>query len=166
MCCPASECGDIGFDLRQCFVDNAHTFARITAGAANVLYHYVHIDCGQGIFVAAPGRPPGDPIMQAFRRACRTIHAVLQATVRIRYAQAQAPTQPAAQRALVAIKEHGILLSLPDDAGQATATTTTEFWVIGRLFQAPAKELYVCHRADVPQNMVEIAFRLSMSMAG
>lgn len=41
-----------------------------------------------------------------------------------------------------------------------------EFWVIGRLFNAPQRELYVCHRADVPQNLVEIAFRLSLHTAG
>lgn len=98
---------------------------RITAGPENVLYHFVHVDCGQGVFVAAPGRTPTDPILQAFRIACQSIHAVLQRTVRFRFMQA-VPTQPTAQRAL----EHGILMQLPPKSS-STDEAVTEFWVIG-----------------------------------
>lgn len=125
----------------KCCITIHHSLsARITAGPDNVLYHYVHIDCGQGVFVAAPGRTPTDPIMVAFRSSCRRIHAVLQNTVRARYALSNAavqlPQQQAAgggggqQRALVAIKEHGILMSVPNGA-DGSGSDSTEFWVIG-----------------------------------
>lgn len=106
-----------------------------------MLYHYVHIDCGQGVFVAAPGRTPTDPIMVAFRSACRRIHAVLQNTLRARFALAQHAAVQASgggggghqqQRALVAIKEHGILMSVPNGTGaDGNRTDCTDFWVIG-----------------------------------
>lgn len=109
-----------------------------------MLYHYVHIDVGQGVLVAAPGRPPSDPIMQAFRLACRSIHAVLQNTVRFRYAQSEmanivaghanksasaaTATHQSRSGTAMAIKEHGILMSMPDEAA---SDGCTEFWVIG-----------------------------------
>ena len=73
-----------------------------------------------------------------------------------RYLLALETSKPNSHRSLVAIKEHGILITVD----------SKEFWVIGRLFSIPSKELYVCHRADVPQNLVELAFRLSLNSAG
>lgn len=63
----------------------------------------------------------------------------------------------------MAIKEHGILFSINSNNENEPPL---EFWVIGRLFAMPTKELYICHRADVPQNMVELAFRLAMNSSG
>lgn len=55
---------------------------RLTAGPENVLYHYVQVDVGHGTFLASTNVSPTEPIIQAFRRACISIHSVLQNTVK------------------------------------------------------------------------------------
>ena len=41
-----------------------------------------------------------------------------------------------------------------------------QYWVIGRLLSSlPCKELYVCVHESVPQNMVELAFKISRNVS-
>lgn len=79
-------------------------------------------------------------------------------------------------KSLVAIKEHGILFECPflDDQ------ENKKYWVLGyvinlcinlilieicfrRLFYTSRpKELYVCFQDGIPQNLIEIAFKINM----
>lgn len=61
----------------------SHLLPRITAGPVNVLYHYVQMDIGHGTIMASTSVSPSEPIIQAFRRACLSIHDVLQNTIRL-----------------------------------------------------------------------------------
>ncbi|KAJ6645236.1 Protein inturned, partial [Pseudolycoriella hygida] len=135
----------------------------VTAGRDNVLFHYVQLEIGQGVLLSSTGTSKNSSIIQSFRKACLLIHTILQNTLRFRYLLSQEINKPNWHRSLVAIKEHGTLISIEDSED---SNGSVEFWVIGRLFSTPPKELYVCHRADVPQNLVELAFRLSLYSAG
>ncbi|XP_037048340.1 protein inturned [Bradysia coprophila] len=138
--------------------------SKVTAGRENVLFHYVQLEIGQGVLLSSTGASKSSTIIKSFRKACLLIHTILQNTIRFRFLLSQeSNNKPNWHRSLVAIKEHGILISIDDPEN---ANDPVEFWVIGRLFSTPPKELYVCHRADVPQNLVELAFRLSLYSAG
>lgn len=142
------------------FFYSKKTYFRITAGNENVLFHYVQIELGEA-YLLAPTNIIDNQIITTFRKTCLLIHTVLQNTLKFRQILSEDGNKPNSHRSLVAIKEHGILVSMKSEKGELI-----EFWVIGRLFTSPLRELYVCHRADVPQNLVEIAFRLSLHCAG
>ncbi|XP_055694691.1 protein inturned [Lutzomyia longipalpis] len=129
--------------------------SRLTSGHTNVLLHYVQLEIGEGILLA-PTNTTNVDLIRTFRQTCFLIHTVLQNTIRFRQLLAQETSKPNSHRSLVAIKEHGVLLRMK----------STDFWVIGRLFLATGRETYLCHVADVPQNLVEIAFRLTLNAAG
>ncbi|XP_059622664.1 protein inturned [Phlebotomus argentipes] len=129
--------------------------SRLTSGHNNVLLHFVQLEIGEGILLAPTVTHSAD-LVRAFRQSCFLIHTVLQNTIRFRQLLSQETSKPNSHRSLVAIKEHGVLLKM----------NALEFWVIGRLFLATGRETYLCHLADVPQNLVEIAFRLTLNAAG
>lgn len=134
--------------------------SKLTSGLDNVLFHYVQLDVGEGLLMA-PTVNIHPMILEAFRNAAHSIHEVLQNTIRFRQQLALEVAKPAINKSSVAVKEHGVLISAA--IGQEE---TLEFWVIGRLFLATGRETYLCHRADIPQNMVEIAYRLQLNATG
>lgn len=116
------------------------------------------------------------------------VYAFVLFNFRFRHLLSQEAATHSVNQSLVAIREHGILIS------DVLKNGYQPFWVIGyvilfahlnlplfdissfkkfiliyvfsRLFTNPSKEVYVCHRADVPQNLVEIAYRLTFHTAG
>ncbi|KAJ8970259.1 hypothetical protein NQ317_018121 [Molorchus minor] len=37
------------------------------------------------------------------------------------------------------------------------------YWVVGRLFYMPhPKEVYICYQDSIPQNIIEIAFKMNI----
>lgn len=71
-------------------------------------------------------------------------------------------------KSLVAIKEHGMLFEVPyqDETVVKKTIPKITYWVVGRLFFMPhPRELYVCYQDNVPQNMIDIAFKLGISTA-
>lgn len=122
---------------------------RITAGKDNVLFHYVQIESGEGILLAPPCLQSANLIAYSFQKASILIHNILQNTIRyngtllihaymrltiafsnafyrFRHLLSQETTTPNMHRSLVAIKEHGILISCENNSGQQM-----HFWVIG-----------------------------------
>ncbi|XP_053665149.1 protein inturned [Anopheles marshallii] len=139
---------------------------QLTTGLDNLLFYYVQLEVGDGYFLAPTingANVKNDIVMNLFRKTCTLIHATFENTKKFRNLLSRESSKLNTQRSLVAIKEQGMLLSVPKDHGSGERV---EFWVVGRLFHSPAKELYVCHRADAPQNMVELAFRICLTCAG
>lgn len=134
--------------------------SKLTSGLDNVLFQYVQLDVGEGMLMS-PTVKIHPMILEAFRNAAQMIHKVLQNTIRFRQQLAEEVKQPGINKSSVAIKEHGVLIS-----ASVNDEEVLEFWVIGRLFLATGRETYLCHRADAPQNMVEIAYRLQLSATG
>lgn len=127
---------------------------RITTGPKNVLIHYVHLDPFEGVLMSSrtienPGK--NADVINTFNECAHTIHKLLGNTVRFKTLAIEDPASVAINKNLVAIKEHGILFEYEG----------INFWVIGRLFETPClKEFYVCYEDSVPQNLIEMAFKL------
>ncbi|XP_055628649.1 protein inturned [Toxorhynchites rutilus septentrionalis] len=139
----------------------------LTFGTENLLYYFVQLEIGDGLFLAPTFNflhMKHDIIMNTFRKNCTLIHNTLQNTKKFRdFLSNESNRIGNTHRSLVAIKEQGMLMSVPKEGNTSDRVM---FWVIGRLFITPARELYVCHRADAPQNMVELAFRICLTCAG
>ncbi|ALC43826.1 in [Drosophila busckii] len=142
---------------------------KISAGWRNSILHYVYVDMANGILLCPfTGSAERFPYLCEMRRACHIIHVVLE---RSKYHRRQLLEPPNAAGSRVApghssnditvVKEHGITMEVAN-----TDQTIVKFVVVGRLFQSPAKEVFVCHRPEVPQNMIEMAFRLSFFPMG
>lgn len=164
----SSQKSSSGFDLTD-LSDNIYKDFQdivpqaLTFGPENVLYHYVQLDAGDGIILSSLNdqlNAKNDLLLDVFRRSCIKIHLELQNSMKFRHILSK-ESKVTNSRSLVAIKEHGILvkLKLNNDAN-------LEVWIIGRLFTAPQREIYVLVEADIPQNLVEIAFRICLNCVG
>ncbi|XP_058462293.1 protein inturned [Malaya genurostris] len=160
------------FDINEISENRCKEFSELipnmlTFGNENLLYYFVQLEMGDGIFLApvlSTAIMKHDIIMNTFRKTCTIIHNTLQNTKRFRDLLSRSSNKIGnTHRSLVAIKEQGMLMSVPKET---TSNEKIEFWVLGRLFNTPPRELYVCHRADAPQNMVELAFRICLTCAG
>ncbi|XP_053953736.1 protein inturned [Anastrepha ludens] len=147
---------------------------KISAGWKNAIFYYVYVDNTNGsVFCPLKANSETFPFLAEMRKACHTIRAVLQNTKHYRRLLAQDNSKPAASKGMLAIKEHGVTIQVRE-VSETTVAGTAEtqsvvkgrFVVVGRLFNSPLKEVYVCHKPDVPQNMVEMAFRLSFFSMG
>lgn len=66
---------------------------------------------------------------------------------------------PHQKQGLMQINETGLLIQFQMVSGEMI-----DFWIVGRLFGK--RELFVCYEASIPQNMVEIAFRIQINCIG
>lgn len=138
---------------------------KLSAGWRNSIFHYIYVDSSSGtIFCPMKIKSETFEFSREMRAACHLIHSVLQNTKTFRRLLAQETSNVSTSKGLVAIKEHGITIAVRDN--ETGSSVSGRFVVVGRLFFSPAREVYVCHRSDVPQNMVEMAFRLSFFSAG
>ncbi|XP_077284275.1 inturned planar cell polarity protein [Arctopsyche grandis] len=141
---------------------------KITAGDNNMCFHFVRLESELGVLLAPTlnVQKQSDSelyryILTNFRKSSQKIHTLLQNT--IRFKKMLSPSS-SVNKSLVAIKEHGILFEIPSKFHQNSKKNEDSFsyWVIGRLFEYPKfAEVYVCCHESVPQNMVDIAFRLA-----
>ncbi|KAK8405004.1 hypothetical protein O3P69_001523 [Scylla paramamosain] len=149
---------------------------RVTCGKESVLFHLVQLEVGEGVLIQAhnstPNTSPSSPpshttaplhaqILHNFQTTCGHIHHVLQAAVRCK----DACGGYQGSSALNTIKEHGVLFtySPPTTDGGKRRAQTFSYWVVGRLLAAPyQREVYVCYHESVPQNLLEMAFRVSL----
>ncbi|XP_016997199.2 protein inturned [Drosophila takahashii] len=145
---------------------------KISAGWKNSVLHYVYIDMASGSLFApfTDGSSESSSFLSEIRQACHLIHAVLEKSKHYRRQLSESSRAQTSSNghshAVSLVKEHGMTLEASKAESQAQSSKSSRFVVVGRLFQSPAKEVYVCHRSDVPQNMVEMAFRLSFFSMG
>ncbi|XP_045604024.1 protein inturned isoform X1 [Procambarus clarkii] len=157
---------------------------RVTCGKDGVLFHLVQLEVGEGVIIqsepsavssspaaspisATPMQPPPPfhaQVLQSFRSTCAHIHHVLHAAIRGK----EPNGNYSVSTALNGIKEHGVLFTYtpPNTDGGTTGkrrTQTFSYWVVGRLLVAPyQREVYVCFHESVPQNVLELAFKVSL----
>ncbi|XP_011298415.1 protein inturned [Fopius arisanus] len=145
-------------DIRESLLNQAEYIAptKLTAGDKNCLLHYVHLDILEGVLLSSrtiENPEKNSEIMSTFNECAHSIHRLLKNTVRFKKMLNEDVDKTEINKNLVAIKEHGVLFECE----------SLTFWVIGRLYAAPAKEFYVCYEDTVPQNLVEMAFRLNIN---
>lgn len=157
---------------------------RVTCGKDSVLFHIVQLEVGEGILIqsqpsnmatspaaspvsASPSQPPPPfhvQVLQSFRSTCAHIHHVLHAAARGK----EPSGNYTGSSALNGVKEHGVLFTYTPpslDGGNTGKRRTQSFsyWVVGRLLVAPyQREVYVCYHESIPQNILELAFRVSL----
>ncbi|XP_068143298.1 protein inturned [Drosophila tropicalis] len=137
---------------------------KISAGWKNSVLYYVYIDLANGsLFAPLNSGSESLPFLSEIRKACHLIHSVLERSKHYRRPSMESSTSTSSSHSQSVAKEHGITLNLQ---GEGLNGNGLQIVVIGRLFQSPAKEVYVCHRAEVPQNIIEMAFRLSFFSMG
>ncbi|XP_037722358.1 protein inturned [Drosophila subpulchrella] len=156
---------------------------KISAGWKNSVLHYVYIDIANGsLFAPFTDSSESSSFLSEIRQACHIIHAVLEKSKHYRRQLSESSRAPTSSNghsghshAVSLVKEHGMTLEVCSPSktegqvqsqSQMQSSKSSRFVVVGRLFQSPAKEVYVCHRSDVPQNIVEMAFRLSFFSMG
>ncbi|KAG5676977.1 hypothetical protein PVAND_006768 [Polypedilum vanderplanki] len=134
----------------------------LTFGADNVLFHFTNLDFKEGIMITSLCEkysiPPNDLLVDIFRRGCLNIHNKLQNTIKFNQILSRENRISNNNKTAMLPKEQAMLCEVKWEKG------ILNFWIIGRLFGI--KELYVCHDARTPQNMVEIAFRLAINCCG
>jgi hypothetical protein len=132
----------------------------LTFGPENVLYHFTQIDFKEGLIITSLNEksciPPNDILVDIFRRGCLSIHHKLQGTVK--FNQLLTRENRVSNSSTMLPKEQGMLVEVQWEK------SLLNFWIIGRLFGT--RELYICHDARIPQNMVEIGFRLAINCCG
>ncbi|XP_050738764.1 protein inturned-like isoform X2 [Eriocheir sinensis] len=149
---------------------------RVTCGEENVLFHLLQLEVGEGVLIEAhhsvPSTPPAShptcsppplhaQILHNFQATCGHIHHVLQAAARSK----DACLGYQGSSALSTIKEHGVLFHYtpPATEGGKRRSQTFSYWVVGRLLAVPyQREVYVCYHESVPQNLLELAFKVSL----
>ncbi|KAK7063224.1 hypothetical protein SK128_007127 [Halocaridina rubra] len=151
---------------------------RVTSGKDVVLFHMVQLEVGEGVLIqplmseslpsntaASASHPPPFhlQVLHSFRSTCTHIHHVLQAGLRSK----EPSGSYGCSSALSGIKEHGVLFTYTPPAGDGNGGKrrgqSFSYWVVGRLILAPyQREVYVCYHESVPQNILEMAFRVSL----
>ncbi|KAM7349280.1 inturned planar cell polarity protein [Cochliomyia hominivorax] len=136
---------------------------KISAGWKNNIYCCIYID-GTNNTVFCPLRSSKEvfPYTKEMSLAFHTIHQVLEKS---KSSKRDSTRQTANSKDLIAVKEYGMTIRARDSK-PGNEDKFLEFTAVGRLFLSPPKEVYVCHRSDIPQNMVEMAFRLSFFSLG
>ncbi|TRY75063.1 hypothetical protein TCAL_00628 [Tigriopus californicus] len=146
--------------------------SQLTLSPENTLFHYIHLEVGQGVYLA-PLSPPKSPLHSAlienFRATCQIIHSTFQVSLKSREMVRTLKTSPKPwlNRSLVAVKEQALLFHwTPDPVTEtkppAKNMPVLSYWVCGRLFLgANPRECYICYHESAPQDMIELAFRLA-----
>ncbi|XP_060525407.1 protein inturned isoform X2 [Cylas formicarius] len=158
-------------EMRQSLLSEMGDYVpvQLTVGETNILYDFIHLDATEGILIS-----PLDcnlksqtyhNITNNFRRCCQIIHGVFQNTLRFKNMPAQDIAKTLMNKSLIAIKEYGVVFEcLYVDEKENNKRNKITYWVVGRLFYMPhPREVYVCYQELVPQNMVELAFKIGLN---
>ncbi|CAH0559223.1 unnamed protein product [Brassicogethes aeneus] len=169
-----SQMSNSSFDvseIRQSLLNETEDYRpiQITAGQENVLYHFLQLDTAEGILICPPESRVQSQTLQLvlsnFRRCCQKIHSLLQNTLRFKNMPVPEMSKSLMNKSLIAIKEHGILFECPYLEEKENKKNKIVYWVIGRLIYMPhPKEVYVCYNESVPQNLVELAFKMNIGV--
>lgn len=141
---------------------------KLTVGAENCLFHFLHIDKIDGVYISPSyqGQELDKEITHNFH-ACSTHikHMFDKYRYRKKYPSRddtemnfRIPSCP--DSSFYHIREEGVLFHLPQNGAEQKALNS--YWVIGR--QRSRTELYVCFQDNIPQSLVELAFRIGFGL--
>lgn len=154
----------IGFDNEEEFYKDYTDIIpqTLTFGHENVLYHYTQLDFAEGIVLTSidersSRNEPNEIILNVFRKACLQIHKMFQNTIKFNQMLLD-EKKIAGNKNVLAPKEQGLQMDVK------IGDKTLKLMIVGRLIGT--KELFVCYDAKIPQNIIEMAFRLGLNTAG
>uniref|UniRef100_A0A1A9ZU29 Protein inturned n=1 Tax=Glossina pallidipes TaxID=7398 RepID=A0A1A9ZU29_GLOPL len=135
---------------------------KVSAGWKNSIYYYLYIDHSNStVFCPLKSSAESFPYVQEMRQAFHFIHNILQKTKCLRRDANKVHSQD-----ITLIRECGMTVQVQDKFTPNNDLMKARFVVVGRFFQSSQTEIYICHRPEIPQNMVELAFRLSFYSFG
>ncbi|XP_064636797.1 protein inturned-like [Lineus longissimus] len=149
---------------------------KLTQGAGNVLFHYVNVDNVDGVYICPskqdvtfPGGTTHTHVIQNFFACCQNIKKVFEKTIRMKSrGNCNNNDKLGSDDALGEVEEQGVLFECtPANWSDSKKTPPSiTYWVVGRLFFDPyPREFYVCFLDSTPQNLVELAFKISFGIA-
>lgn len=117
----------------------------ITSGNSNVLFSYLTLNKKDSVIVTPAGNelttPLDHSVISNFTKCIAVLHQRL-----------VSPTDNSD------CYEEGMLF---ESKNQSKSNTGVQYWVVGRLLKSlPCKEFYVCIHESIPQNIVELAFKM------
>jgi protein inturned len=132
----------------------------------NVLYHLTQLDVDEGMIITTINDNNleghnSEILIDIFRKGCIKIHHLLQNSIRFNNFLSHEGGSKISRKltSMMTIIEKGMMLQVQLESGEQV-----EFWIVGRLFGK--RELFVCYDSSVPQNMIEIAFRIGLNCIG
>lgn len=147
---------------------------KISSGWHNAIYHFVYIDnVNNTIF--SPLTPPSDiapfssRIYTIFQQIQRNLHMHRMNGHRNKTSKHLSGNCGGEYSSRPVMQEHSLTVQMSkttDVNGQLTEEASVRLAITGRVFSTPPREIYICHRPEVPQNMIELAFRLSFFPSG
>lgn len=156
-----SSCGfDNEDDIYKEFTDIVPQ--TLTFGPENVLYHYAQLDFAEGILLTSidersTRNEPNEILLNVFRKSCLKMHKIFQNTLKFNQGLSEGKKMTGSKNFLTP-KEQGMQLDVK------IGEKTINLMIVGRLIGT--KELFVCYDSKIPQNIIEIAFRLVLNTAG
>ncbi|XP_072039434.1 protein inturned-like [Amphiura filiformis] len=150
--------------------DACYTATKLTAGSDNILFHYVDLDITQGV-LATPTHSHinllqggvHNKLIHNFHRCCIHIRQILHQS-QMKPKQEQCSTRPRRTSGLGRVREHGVMFKCnPENLNPDKKNPPSmNYWVVGRTVNEPhPRELYVCYHESAPQNVIQLAFKLS-----
>ncbi|XP_058695128.1 protein inturned [Poecile atricapillus] len=151
---------------------------KLTSGPENTLFHYLFLETMQGIFitpthkeVAQLGGSIHPQLIENFYQCCLSIRSIFQQSMRKEKKKKAGSgilefNKSAEDPGLV--REHGLLFECSPEnwTDQKKPPPPMNYWVVGRLILHPKpQEFYVCFHDSVTEAAVELAFKLSFSLA-
>nr|XP_018899633.1 PREDICTED: protein inturned [Bemisia tabaci] len=143
---------------------------RISTVDANHLFHFIQLDRAEGILLSRSNLAGTGSsqklsfVINNFTKCVYNIQRIFENSIKFKRMNGLEVKGSVMNNSLIAIKEQGILFEYPLNDSDSEKKVMLTYWVVGRLFFLPhPREIYVCYEDTVPQNMVEIAFRIALS---
>ncbi|KAJ8297593.1 hypothetical protein KUTeg_024124 [Tegillarca granosa] len=144
---------------------------RFTRGTDNSLFHYVNLDHSEGVYVGPTFHEMGvvqgqiqEQVLENFHKASLQIRKEFQNSLKILNKDEMDDHDINEADSSKSVIEHGVMFNFtptytPENKKVAPPSLT--YWVVGRLFLKPQhREMFICFHDAVPQNILELAFKL------
>ncbi|CRK90854.1 CLUMA_CG004544, isoform A [Clunio marinus] len=164
-----SQKSSSGFDITEfsdaIYKDFSDIFPQtLTFGTDNCLINFIQLDESKGILITPMNEQDqlktNDRMLNIFRSGCIKIHKLLQNTSKFNIMFSRETNKFSHKStSMMPIKEHGLMIQEKTSNGNFI-----DLWIIGRLFGS--REVFVCFNGKTPQNMIEMAFRISINCIG
>ncbi|XP_031556946.1 protein inturned-like isoform X2 [Actinia tenebrosa] len=157
-------------------ISHSHN-SRLTSGKENTLLNYVTFDSFNGVLVCPISNDPTfrcgtvhTEVLKTFHNTCLTIRRLFLPYYKQRLKTSSSKNKDRSfftSSGPEGVIEHGVQFHRVPDSNteQKKSSAILKYWVIGRLFGGEhPKEFYVCYHSSVPQNTVEMAFKLGFGV--
>ncbi|XP_055914260.1 protein inturned [Eupeodes corollae] len=131
-----------------------------TAGWSNDLKFFLHWNCADAVIMSPLKSICSEVQLSVMKENIVNIHNLIYSNYNCK--KKQRDTLNANWNRNLVLREHGICVNLKNHDSEESET----IFIIGRLFGSPLREIFVCFGPNFSQNLVELAFRMSLLNVG